>query len=1146
MIHRQASKWRRYSRGAAVAAFITVITALAAAPPVIAAGAHRTVPTVSDPTAYVDPMIGTGNGGQVVGDINDFPGVDAPFGMMQLSPDTQGNSEGYSYSSSTITGFSLNHASTGCSSFGDIPILPVTGAVSNPGSASATFSHDTEHATLGSYQALLTNSNINVGLTATTRTGLLSFDYPAGSTAQVLVKSGTSHSGIRTAAVNVIGDHEVTGSATTNGLCGMGSYTIYFDMVFDRPFAASGTWVGKTVTADSTSATGSGTGAYLTFDTTGSTKVVAKVGMSYVSVAGAKANMAAEVHGFDPAAVAASTRSAWRSALSKIEVGGGTDGDLTTFYTALYHSLQFPTVFNDTDGHYIGFDNVVHQVPHGQTQYATFSDWDIYRALAPLQAMLYPNQAGDMANSLLRDAQQQGDWWPRWPAVNVSTTGTMNGDSGVPLFANYYLFGGKSADIRDALPIMEKGANQSAVQGWGWQERQCVEEYVALGYAPNDACSQGSHGKQGVSETAEWSIDDFAISRLASAVGASKTARQYQLRSQSWQNVLNPVTGYLQPRDASGAFPNGPAFVAPPSNAFGQDGYDEGNAADYNWLVPQNMAGLIAAMGGSNVAIPRLDTYFSQNNAGPNLPYQWAGNEVDLSVPWVYDYLGQPWKTQAQVRSTEQQLYPPTTGGLPGNDDLGAMSSWFVWAALGLYPVTPGTTDLAMASPLFQRAVVHLGNGKKIEVNAPAAADDAPYVTGVKLNGKAYGSTGLPQSFATGGGTLDVSLSTRPDTKWGTAAKDAPPSYQTGQDSAIGLLNPSAQSGQEVVTAGDSLPVSVGGQGTGLQPTELRWTASAPAGVTVTPSSGKVHVPAKGQATAPVTVTVSSSAASGFYPVTFTYAGPGNKPLGPANVLNLTVQESDQTAIVADDLGSPDTPNGLTEVDQGDGHTTATTAGGLPGRTTTGSGSFYMYFNIDNSLVPGGNYQATAYVSYYDHGTASWNIQYDSATPNAAFQNSAQVTNTNTDTWKTAAIPLGGAGFSNRENGGNDFRLNIGSGSQTIGRVALTITGSNVLAMHLAPAQPTPPTVTRQPADATVAAGGSVTFTAAATADPVPVVQWQSLPPGGTDWVDVSGATSATLTVAGVTAGADGTQYRAVFTNLAGTNTSNAATLHVK
>ena len=1091
-------------------------------------------------------MIGTGNGGQNVGDVNDFPGVDTPFGMMQLSPDTQGNAEGYSYASSTLTGFSLNHASTGCSSFGEIPILPVTGDVTNPSTATATFSHDTEHATLGSYEVLLTNSNVDVTLSAASRTGLLSFDYPAGSAAQVLVKSGTSHSGIRTATVNVVGDNEVQGSATTNGLCDSGSYVSYFDIVFNRPFAASGTWSGRTVTAGSTTVTGSGTGAYLTFDTSASTNVVAKVGMSYVSVAGAKANMAAEVRGFDLDRLAASTRAAWRTALSKIKVGGGSDADLTTFYTALYHSLQFPTVFNDVDGEYIGFDNVVHHVPYGQTQYATFSDWDTYRALAPLQAMLYPKQAGDMANSLLRDAQQYDNWWPRWPAVNVSATGTMNGDSGVPLFANYYVFGGESADIRAALPIMQKGANQSKVLGWGFQERQCVEEYVQLGYAPNDACSQGTHGRQGVSETLEWSIDDFAISRLASAVGQRSVASQYQLRSQNWQNVLNPVTGYLQARDASGAFPDGPAFVAPPANAFGQDGYDEGNAADYNWLVPQNMTGLITAMGGAQVAISRLDTYFTQYNAGPNAPYHWAGNEVDISVPWVYDYLGQPWKTQSHVRAIERAVYGPTVGGLPGNDDLGSMSSWFVWAALGMYPVTPGTTDLALNSPLFQRAQIALGNGKKIEINAPDAAADAPYVTSLRLDGRAYNSTALPQSFATRGGTLDFGLSTQPDTRWGTSTKAAPPSYQTGQRSAIGLLDPSAQRGQKVVTAGDSLKVSVGAQDTGLRPTEMRWTASAPAGVTVRPSSGKVRIPSSGQAAEQTTVSISTDATSGYYPVAFRYTGPGGKPFGPSNVLNLTVQEADQTAIVADALGSPDAPNGLTEVDQGDGHTTATTAGGLPGRTTTGSGSLYMYFKIDDSLVPGGTYRAAAYVSYFDHGTGGWNIQYDSASPDAAFQNSVRITDTDTDTdtWKTAVIPLDGAHFANRENGGTDFRLDIGSGVQTIGRVALTISGDNVVAMHLVSAQPVAPTVTA-PADATATAGGNATFTATATGDPAPVARWQSLAPGSTDWVDVAGATSSTLTVTGVTTGADGTQYRAVFTNLAGSAPTQPATLHV-
>jgi predicted alpha-1,2-mannosidase len=1095
---------------------------------------------VSDPAQYVDPMIGTGNGGDVVGDINDFPGVDTPFGMMQLSPDTVGSGVGYSYGKSSIRGFSLNHASAGCSVFGDVPILPTTGAIgTNPGNASATFSHDQEQATLGSYDVTLTDSGVHADLTATSRTGLLSFDYPAGSTAQVLVKSGASLGGNSAASVTVDGNDEVSGSATANGLCGLGSYTVYFDIRFSQPFTAHGTWQGTMVTPGSSSATGRGSGAYLSFDTGNSTMVRAKVAMSYVSVDGARNNMTHEMPGWNPAPVAAMTRAQWRQALNTVQVGGGSDADLTTFYTALYHSLQFPSVYSDVDGRYMGFDNQIHQVPAGQTQYSTFSDWDTYRAVAPLQAMLFPKQAGDMANSLIRAAHQQGDWMPKWPVANVSTTGTMNGDNAVPLIANTVAFGGRNVNIADGLPIMVKGANHSQVLGWGWQERQCVEEYVQLGYAPNDACSQGAHGRQGVSETLEWSIDDFAISQLAAAIGDKSTATQYQLRSQNWQNTFNPTTGYLQPRDENGAFPNGPAFVQPPANAFGQDGYDEGNAADYGWEVPQNMAGLIGAMGGKDVAIPRLDTFFSQDNAGPNAPYMWAGNEVDLTVPYVYDYLGQPWKTQAQVRHQEQDLYPATPNGLPGNDDLGAMSSWYVWSALGMIPVTPGRADLALGSPLFRSAVIRLGNGGTIQINAPAAAEDAPYVTGLTLNGKPYTSTALPESIVSRGGELDFSLSTTPDTTWGTGANDAPPSYRTGQDPAIGFTDPS---GPLVTTAGDSSSVTVGAQGTGLRGTTVRWSADAgTSGITISPASGTLSVAADGRASTKTTVAVPASIASGFYPVSFDFTTSDGAKL-PGGTVVLTVQADDHTAIVADDLGNPDATNGVNVVEQGDGHTTATTAGGLPGRTTTGVGSFYMYLNIDNSLVPGGQYDASAYISYFDHGTGSWDIQYDSygAVNNPHYRDSLRVTDTNTDTWKTAQIPLPEAEFSGSENGGSDMRLNIGAGTQVIGRVAFTVTGDNVLAMHLASALPVAPTVTTQPQDAS-ASDDPVSFAAAASGDPHPVVQWQSMAAGG-NWADVAGGTGDTLTVNPGDYPV-GTQFRAMFTNLAGSATSNPATL---
>lgn len=1010
----------------------------AAAAPSASAGLVR------DPTAYVDPMIGTGNGGESVGDINEFPGVAAPFGMMQLSPDTEDAGLGYNYDREHIRGFSLNHTSAGCSVFGDVPILPVVGDVpADPGDAQAAFDHDDEHATLGSYRVHLTDSDVDVSLSAGNRAGLLDFAYPEGKQARVLVKAGGSLAGARDASVRISGDRQVTGSVNANALCGLGDYTVYYAVTFSRPFATYGTWSGDKTTDGSSSAIGPDSGAYLAFDTSADRTVQAKVSMSYVDVKGAKTN-AAELPDWDTAKLAAKTRAQWRSTLGKVRVGGGTDGDLRTFYTALYHSLQFPSTFNDADGRYMGFDQKIRTVPHGHTQYANFSDWDTYRSVAPLQAMLFPKQAGDMANSLLRDAQQQGGWWPKWPIANVSTTGTMNGDSGVPLFANLVAFGAKGVNIADALPIMKKGATRSEILGWGWQERQCVEKYVKLGYSPNDACSSGAHGRQGVSQTLEWAIDDFAISRLAAREGDSATARKYQLRSQYWQNTFNPTTGYFQVRDERGAFPNGPAFVTPPDGSFGQDGYDEGNAAGYGWLVPQNMAGLIAAKGGRGKAIEQADDFFAELNAGPNKPYQWAGNEVDTVAPYVYDYLGQPWRTQELVRKEQQTVYGPTPNGMPGNDDLGALSSFYVWSALGIYPATPGTPDLMVGSPLFTRAQIQLGTGHTITIGAPKAAGDAPYVHALRLNGQLHDSTALPQPLASRGGALDFALSTRPSTTWATDRDDAPPSYRSGEDPAVAYWSPS---GSVAVKPGATTHVALGVQDTSGART-VRWTTHAPEGVTVTPSRGTLRLPRGGRTELPVTVAAAKKAAPSFYPVAVDLTAADGTALG-RRTLTVTVPAADGGATMAADLGPADTERGLYLVEHDDGRTTPVVAGGEPGRTTTGDGSNYLYFDVDNAVAYGGDYDASATVRYFDRGTGSWSVQYDAADPDDAYRTAATVTNTGTDTWKTATVALPHAGFGGRENGSADLRVNIGHDGQVVGRVGLTVTGKGVTPVHL-------------------------------------------------------------------------------------------------
>ena len=1026
----------------AIAACVTAIPAGASAASAASASAAH-VAVVADPTGYVNPMIGSEKG---VDAENTFPGVTAPFGMMQFSPDTTSGATGYEYTSNAIKGFSLDHFSGGCSSFGDIPILPVTGAVgSDPADRTEHFSHADEHATAGAYSVHLSDSNVQADIGATTRTGIATFRYPAGSQAQVLVKSGTSLGGDIAAQVEVVNDHELRGTSTPHGLCNNSKYTMYFDITFNRPFTAHGTWQGGTVTPDASSAGGSGSGAYLTFDTSDSTAVTAKVGMSYVSTAGAAKNSAAEIPGWSVAKVQADTRAAWRDTLRKVDVGGGTSDQLTTFYTALYRSFQSPSVFNDVDGRYIGFDNVIHTVPPGHTQYATFSDWDIYRSLAPLQTMIYPDKAGDMANSLLRDAQQQGGWWPKWPSQNM-TGNVMNGDNGVPLFAQYVAFGATGVDIKDALPIMEKGATTSQSVGWGWTERPGVADYVRLGYAPNDSVAQGDHGLQGASETLEWATDDFTISRLAAAIGDRSTEATYAERGQNWQNIFDPSTGYLRPRDDNGAFPAGAGFQTPPAGAFGQDGYDEGNAAQYNWSVQQNIAGLVAAMGGKNTVIPRLDDFFSQLNAGGNAPYDWAGNEIDTTAPWMYDYVGQPWKTQEVTRRFETQLFTTQPDGLPGNDDNGALSSEYVWAALGMMPATPGTPTLALNSPLFQRAEISLGTGHRISIDAPAAATDAPYVTGMRLNGRSYQSTALPASFATRGGSLDVSLSGTPDTHWATSAQAAPPSYRAYEDPAIGYLTPT---GTQVTPAGSSLPATVGASTLAGGAGRVTWSASSDvAGVTVTPSSGTLDLTHAATASTPVTVNVAQDTPSGYHPVTINFRTASGQTL-PGSTVVMTVPAADATATSCDTLGATDTEYGLRFRDNGDGHTVPVTLDGRSGRSTT-DGSPYQYFDIDNTTVPGGGpYQATVTIDYYDHGTGSWSLQYDAV--GNAYESTAPVAKTGTDTWKTATFTVADAAFHNGENGGTDFRIANSGDTGTIAHVGVAVTGGNVLALHLCP-----------------------------------------------------------------------------------------------
>lgn len=836
---------------------------------------------VTNPADYVNPMIGTGVGGPVVGAVDMSPAPSAPFGMIQWGPDTSPagvkQPVGYAYSDSVIDSFTLTRLSgVGAYIFRDIKFLPTTLPVaSSPGtnwtSYTSRFSHDAETAKAGYYSVDL-SSGIGVELTSATRTALGRFSYPAGGTATMIIDA-TSSWGYNGSSVQIAGPNTVTGWTTGGHFLGHNQtllYTVYFAVEFDRPFASYGTWQGGTVSNGVSSATGDNVGGWVEFDTTGGPVVGAKVAISYVSVDGAMKNLAAASSDF--ATVQGQAYAQWNSMLQKIQVAGGTSSDLTTFYTALYHALLCPTTFSDVDGSYKGFDNKVHQTAPGHVQYANFSGWDIYRCQVPLLALLAPDETSDMMQSLVNDADQ-GGWLPKWPVANIYT-GSMGGDSGDPIIAGAYAFGARDFDTESALRYMIKGATDTTSplgQGWyyprGLQATMAgVIDYLKNGYMPVGSTTSAG----GSALTLEFAVDDFAIAQFARQLGDRATHDAFMRRAQNWQNIFDPSTGYIQPRGLNGA------FLPSADPAATQNGFSEGNAAQYTWMIPQNLAGLFTALGGTDAAIARLDDFFTQLNAGSGAPHMWTGNEPCLGAPWVYNYAGAPWKTQRVVREIMTHLYLPQPGGEPGNDDLGALSSWYVWAAIGLYPATPGTSELTLGAPLFPQITISLAGGRQLRINAPGAGPEAPYVTGLTFNGARWGKAWLPAAVVHAGGTLAFTLSAAPDPSWGSGHGAAPASYSQGEAPAIGFVS------EPVVSAapGGSATVTIGAQDVTGAGQEVTWTADVPDGLALSPASGILAVPAEGRASQPVSVQ-STGTSAGTFLVQIHQQAPGGTALPP-------------------------------------------------------------------------------------------------------------------------------------------------------------------------------------------------------------------------------------------------------------------------
>ena len=718
-------------------------------------------------TQFVNPFIGTGNsapyqcGGACGGDT--FPGAVYPMGMVQWSPDTLSNPPGgYYYGDSVIKDFSLTHFSgRGCEVYQDFPFMPYVGEVSVSPAANgslyySSFSHDSETARPGYYRVHLDGPNVTAELSATPRTGVGQFLYPASNASTMTINAGGSVNGNSNSnvTINPAAD-EVTGSAESVVGCGSNPYVVYFAAKFDRSFASYGTWNGNAVDPGSTSSGGQYTGAFVVFDTTSNRVVRVQVGVSFVSVANAQLNLASEGADFNLASVAETAASAWNAYLNTIHVQGGTQNETATFYTALYHTFLQPNIFSDANGQYLGFDGKVHTVPKGHVQYENIPGWDAYRTHMQLLSILSPSTASDVAQSLVNDAQQGDGALPRWEQANADSLG-MSGDDGDIVVADAYAFGATNFDTAGALQAMVGG--QSHV-------REGYTDYVSLGYLPADTFPTLSTA----SITLEYASDDFAISQFANALGNSTDYNAYLQRSGDWQNVFNSTSGYAQPRNANGSWAQG-------FSATSENGFQEGDSAQYSWMVPFNLSGLFGQMGGDSAAVGRLNAFFSMLNGGPVSPNAWMGNEPCVEVPWEYDFARAPALTQDVVRLIQTQLWSDTPGGMPGNDDGGEMSSWYVFAAMGIYPEIPGVGGFVIGSPLFTSMTVGLSGGQVLQINAPAASDAQPYVQSLDVNGVPYSSLWLPWASVKGGATLDFALGSYPSS-WGSGPQDAPPSF---------------------------------------------------------------------------------------------------------------------------------------------------------------------------------------------------------------------------------------------------------------------------------------------------------------------------------------------------------------------------------
>ncbi len=747
---------------------------------------------------YVKPFTGTQRMGHT------FPGATVPFGMVQLSPDTDtllyekdGKYQkevyqycaGYQYEDKTIVGFSHTHFSgTGHSDLGDFLIMPTTGPLQlNPGTADhpesgyrSAYSHLNEIAEPAYYKVKLDDHNITAELTATARVGFHQYTFPSIDTAHIILDLMhgiyTSNEKNVWTFLRVENDTLVTGFRQTNGWAR--TRTVYFAMTFNKPIASyghvrydqsvyRGFWRKFDVTKNFPEMAGKNIRAYFNFVVNGNEKIKIKFALSSVSTEGAAANLLSEIPGWDFEQVKQESQALWNRELGAVEIESISLKDKETFYTSLYHAYLSPNIYMDVDGQYKGLDQNIHRA-EGFTNYTTFSLWDTYRALHPLFNILQPKRNGDMIRSMLAHYDQSvHHMLPVWShysnenwcmigyhSVSVIADAVVKGN--IPLSGMPY--SGISFNAVKALNASVITANQKYYDG--------LEYYIPMGYVPEDKNSSS------VSKTLEYAYDDWAIAQMAKKLGNEKVFAEFIKRSENFKNVFDPSIGFMRPKMSDGTFRKNFNVL----ETEGQ-GFIEGNSWNYSLYVPHNVPALIQLIGGNKRFSQYLDSLFTMH-----LPDEFFehseditregiignyvhGNEPSHHVPYLYNWIGESWKTQERVRMIMEKKYSNTPDGLSGNDDCGQMSAWYIFSALGFYPVAPGSEQYSIGSPLVKSAKIKLENGKTISIEAKNQSAKNVYVQKILLNGKEWKENYFIHSNIMNGASIVFEMGTKPKKK---------------------------------------------------------------------------------------------------------------------------------------------------------------------------------------------------------------------------------------------------------------------------------------------------------------------------------------------------------------------------------------------